>query len=60
MTIDMILMFYRYDYVEFNPAFHLDNFWGHLYHLLTQVYNSLHVRYIQLSESEKKEVGTSK
>jgi hypothetical protein len=46
----------KYEYVEFNPAFHLDNFWAHLYQLATQMYNSLQVKKIQLTESERKEI----
>jgi hypothetical protein len=49
----------KYEYTQSNPAFHLDNFWGHLYETLTQFYTSLNVKYIQLTESEKKEALSS-
>ncbi|KAG2375251.1 hypothetical protein C9374_009874 [Naegleria lovaniensis] len=45
---------FKYTYEEFSPAYHLGNFWPHLFKVLTQFYNSLHVAHIYLNADDMK------
>ncbi|KAL0476854.1 lysophosphatidic acid:oleoyl-CoA acyltransferase vps66 [Acrasis kona] len=49
----------KYEYSNFNPAFHLENFWSHFYHLCSQIQNTMSVRTVKFTADENKELKSS-
>ncbi|EFC40929.1 predicted protein [Naegleria gruberi] len=53
-NFQVVIIGFKYTYEEFSPAYHLGNFWQHIYGTLAQVYNTLNVAEIYLGEEDRK------